>query len=168
MECDVEIWVVEDIEPVDDALEFVKEVEPVDDTLVLVKDVEPVDDTLEFVKDVEPVDDTMVLVEREVSLYNSSLFAAPQYSVLSPGQSKLHSPIAVRADPPPRELPQVPAAQSVFTYETNIEKGYSHSSPFSTPKYGKAEQYSAHSSMVIPVASVNDAPSSAFTPFPSV
>jgi hypothetical protein len=75
--------------------------------LVPVVDPEVVDDVeLRLVEDVEAVDDTLVLEEREVSLYNSNLFPAPQYSILLPGQTKLQSPREVRAEPAPRELPQ--------------------------------------------------------------
>jgi hypothetical protein len=42
------------------------------------------------------------------SLYSSNLFPAPQYSILEPGQMKLHSdgPFCAEIEVPARELPQ--------------------------------------------------------------
>lgn len=50
--------------------------------------------------------DKTVLVPAAVSLYICSLFPAPQYSTLFPGQVKLQSVVAANTEPELREFPQ--------------------------------------------------------------
>lgn len=71
----------------------------------LTVEVETTLDELGLLLEVEET--TLLLLDAsEVSLYNSSLFPAPQYSKALPGQVKLQSPIGAGVEVASRVLPQ--------------------------------------------------------------